>query len=420
MNAIIQVPNDPTAAKRRQERGIIIAAMCKLHQQDGMWIVPSQTGADKRYTVDPAHGTCTCPDHQEWGHKCKHLYAVEITIKREQNSDGTITETKTITFTEKKTYKQDWPKYNEAQMTEMPRFQALLHDLCRGCPPSPQPKRGRKRNLMSDMVFASALKVFTTFSSRRFAGALADAFTKGYLSNLMHSVSVCAYLEYEPMTPVLKQLIVQSSLPLKAVETVFAPDSTGFSVSRFVRWFDEKYGTTRSGRDWVKAHAICGVHTKIVTDVEIEGRDAGDAPFFKPLVETTAKNFTVKEVPADKAYLSHDNLELVQKLGGTAYIPFKSNSQPGEAGSLWEKTYLFYQLHREEFMQHYHQRSNGETAFSMVKAKFRDHVRSKMDVAMKNEVLCKFLCHNICVVHQSQVELGIEPIFWPEKSPLAS
>jgi hypothetical protein len=29
---------------------------------------------------------------------------------------------------------------------------------------------------------------------------------------------------------------------------------------------------------------------------------------------------------------------------------------------------------------------------------------------MKNEVLCKFIAHNICVVIQSQIELGIEPI----------
>ena len=47
----------------------------------------------------------------------------------------------------------------------------------------------------------------------------------------------------------------------------------------------------------------------------------------------------------------------------------------------------------------------------MMKAKFRDHVRSRTDVAMKNEVLCKILCHNICVVHQSHIELGIEPEF---------
>jgi hypothetical protein len=51
----------------------------------------------------------------------------------------------------------------------------------------------------------------------------------------------------------------------------------------------------------------------------------------------------------------------------------------------------------------------------MVKAKFRDHVRSKSDTAMKNEVLLKFLCHNVVVVHQAIIELGIEGTFWPEK-----
>ena len=51
----------------------------------------------------------------------------------------------------------------------------------------------------------------------------------------------------------------------------------------------------------------------------------------------------------------------------------------------------------------------------MVKAKFRDHVRSKSDVAMKNETLLKLLCHNVVVVHQAIIELGIEGTFWPEK-----
>lgn len=63
-------------------------------------------------------------------------------------------------------------------------------------------------------------------------------------------------------------------------------------------------------------------------------------------------------------------------------------------------------------MAHYHKRSNVESTFSMIKAKFRDHVRSKTDVAMTNEVLCKILCHNICCLIQAMYELGIEPTFW--------
>jgi len=72
----------------------------------------------------------------------------------------------------------------------------------------------------------------------------------------------------------------------------------------------------------------------------------------------------------------------------------------------------FYSLKREEYMACYHKRSNIETVFAMIKSKFRDNVRSKTDTAMKNEVLCKILAHNICCLIMSQFELGIEPVFW--------
>jgi hypothetical protein len=49
----------------------------------------------------------------------------------------------------------------------------------------------------------------------------------------------------------------------------------------------------------------------------------------------------------------------------------------------------------------------------MVIAKFGDSVRSKTDTAMKNEVLCKSLGHNIVVVHQAIEELGIAANFCP-------
>lgn len=65
-------------------------------------------------------------------------------------------------------------------------------------------------------------------------------------------------------------------------------------------------------------------------------------------------------------------------------------------------------------MQHYHKRSNVETTFSMIKAKFGERVRSKTERAQINEALLKVLCHNVCVVIQSIYELGIEPAFWQD------
>jgi transposase len=232
----------------------------------------------------------------------------------------------------------------------------------------------------------------------------------------MHPNKVNTHLENPDLFAVLKDLIARSAVPLRCVESDFAIDSSGLSTSRHVRWHDEKYGCTRSGRDWVKVHLCTGVRTNVVTAVEIHHRDAADSPQFKPLVEATvAAGFRLSEVSADKAYLSREHLELVARPNATAYIPFKSNSVPGEAGTLWEKMFGYFQFNREDFLRHYHKRSNAESTFSMIKAKFGDSVRARTDAAMKNEALCKVLCHNLCCVIQAHCELGIEPIFWQDE-----
>lgn len=56
--------------------------------------------------------------------------------------------------------------------------------------------------------------------------------------------------------------------------------------------------------------------------------------------------------------------------------------------------------------------SNVESTFSAVKRKFGDSVRSRNDAAMVNEVLCKFVAHNLCCLIMEQETLGIIPILW--------
>jgi transposase len=128
------------------------------------------------------------------------------------------------------------------------------------------------------------------------------------------------------------------------------------------------------------------------------------------LVETAAKNFTLREVSADKAYSSRRCLESISATGATPFIPFKSSARP-TGTDLYRKLYHFFSLNRDEFMAHYHKRSNVESTMSMIKAKFRDELRSKTDTAMRNEALAKVLCHNICCVIGAIYELGIDPKF---------
>ncbi len=397
----------------REERGLIISALCKLNKTPTGWLVPSQSAGDTIYTVDPAKQTCTCPDHQN-GHKCKHLYAVEFTVKREYNPDGTITDTREVKFTEKVTYKQDWPAYNRAQNIEKDRVQELLFDLCKGLVEPERPlARGQKPHTIHDSIFAMVFKVYSTFSSRRFSSDLREAHARGYLSKEIPGIKTTAFMENPMFTPILKALVAKSATPLKAVESRFAIDSSGFSTNKFERWFDEKYGVTKLKHVWVKAHIMCGVKTNVVTAVRILDKDSADSPQFVPLVKDTRKEFTIGEVSADKAYSSLENFEAVAACGGTGYIAFKENATGG-VGGLFQKMFHFFQFKQDEYMAHYHYRSNVESTFSMIKRKFGDAVRSKNDVAMVNEVLCKLICHNLCCLIQEQCELGIETVFWPK------
>jgi len=256
-------------------------------------------------------------------------------------------------------------------------------------------------------------------SGRRFTSELKEAESIGLIKKAAHYNSAFRYLENPELTPILKSLIEQSASPLKSIETNFAVDSSGFATTTYARWFDYKWGKERIRQAWVKAHMMCGVQTHIVTSIEATAYESADNLQFPELVERTAKTFVINEISADKAYSGRKNLQVVEDVGGMAYIPFMSHAtgkinkyhKYHEFDGLWNRMWHFYNFNRDVFMQHYHKRSNAETVYSMIKTKFGGSVRSKTPVAQVNEVLCKVLCHNICVLIQSIYELGIEPIF---------
>ena len=181
---------------------------------------------------------------------------------------------------------------------------------------------------------------------------LREAHVKRYISRMPCYNSIINYFDSEELTPYLKMLVIQSALPLKAVETDFAIDSSGLSSSRYVNWISAKGGNRIDQRDWLKIHITCGVKTHIVAAVEITEAYVGDSTQFARLLEATAKHFNVSKISADKAYSSRRNLMHVEKIGAKPYIPFKKNATPDGRNDVWNRMYYFYQMNRKEFFAH--------------------------------------------------------------------
>jgi SWIM zinc finger len=140
----------------RQQRGLVIAATSRIQKDGDAWVVPSQSLNGKykvRFTADG--GRCTCPDFELRQQSCKHVFAVEMVVRRETAPDGTVTETRAVRVS----YGQNWSAYNAAQTTEKDHFCLLLRDLCAAVPTPEQRGAGRRFLLLSDKLFAAAFKI---------------------------------------------------------------------------------------------------------------------------------------------------------------------------------------------------------------------------------------------------------------------
>lgn len=268
------------------------------------------------------------------------------------------------------------------------------------------------------MIFACAFKVFSTFSGRRFSTDLQDAKDKGFISDVPHFNSVLRYFDKPLLTPYLQMLIEESAMPLSALEKDFAIDASGLSATHGFTWRYAKYEQPRlvAKKDWLKIHICTGVLTNVVTAVEVTDKYEHDTNYFEPLLSATKQNFEVSEISADKAYLSKANLQTAVDNGSYLFIAWKSNSRATqkEGNELWNKLYHYYALNQEKFLERYHQRSNVESTFAMIKKKFSGSLRAKNKTSQTNEALAKILCHNIVCLIQSMHEFGVKPDFWKD------
>src|SRR3989338_5818278 len=99
---------EQTQVEVRKQKGMEIAKTSRIMKTDKGCTVPSQSGSGAYLVVSNGFGaSCTCPDYEQRKSKCKHVWAVELTVTKEVDNEGNVTVTRTV----RKTYAQDWHNY---------------------------------------------------------------------------------------------------------------------------------------------------------------------------------------------------------------------------------------------------------------------------------------------------------------------
>lgn len=390
----------------RRQKGQEIAKTGRVKMDGIKWVVPSQS-SNRYYEVvlGLVKSKCTCPDNTERQMKCKHIFAVEITVSKTIDSKGNVTITET-----KKVYVQDWHNYTLAQNQEGKLFRKLLKDLVENVDEPIRTGAGRPRVPLKEALFCAIEKVYSMQSSRRAYSLYLDAERKQQIKKAPSYNVINIVLNNKEITSILNRLLEITAMPLKSVETQVAVDSTGFRTTKFGEYCHIKYNSNKRHK-FLKAHLLIGTKTNVVVSAQITDENGADSPKFIPLTERAYQNgFNLNEVSADKAYSGRANLDAIAEHGGVAYVPFKVNaSQHSHGGRVWNKMFYCFQMCREEFMEHYHKRSNIETTNMVIKSKFGDCLKNKNLVSQTNELLCKLIAYNITMLISATYELNIDP-----------
>lgn len=314
----------------------------------------------------------------------------------------------------RRTYPQDWPAYDAAKTNEAPLFKALLQELLLlGIDdPEPQHTPGRKGFDTRTKLFAMAIKIYSRSDLRKTTSILKDLHRLHFIPRVPCYKSIDNFFNDHRLNALLDRLILITAIPFKHIEETAAIDATGFGVSKYDSWNAYKWGNVERKRTWRKLHAVVGCTTNIFVSAEVTEKEVADITMLQTVIGDKPRFFNFFNLVGDKAYNSRDTHNFLNSVGMVGFIAFKKNATGHAKGSLmWSTMYDYFLNYPEDFKRRYHQRSNVETCFHMLKQRFGHHLMTKNFIANQNEIKTRVLCHNLCVLIQEAAERGIIPKF---------
>ena len=307
-------------------------------------------------------------------------------------------------------YTQDWVAYDRAKCNEDVLFKRLLAELLHLTLEEKQNTgAGRPSYSQRDRIFGMCVKEYYKADNRKAISVLKELKNLNLVYKVPCHKSLSNFYNDSALSTVLDKLILLSALPLAKLESTGAIDATGFSTSRYECWNEYKWGQ-HSGKEriWRKLHAMVGCKTNVFLSAKVTEKNVADVRMLQDVVGVNTKYFRMEDFTADKAYSSRAVFKFIEKLGMTPYIPFKKNAKGDPKGvRIWREMFDHFHTSPDEFNNAYHQRSNVETSFHMLKARFGSQLKTKHFTANVNEIKARVLCCNITILIQEAFESGI-------------
>jgi transposase len=302
------------------------------------------------------------------------------------------------------TVKRNWSLYNRIHTAEVGELLDYLGKI--GGSMRQNYGRGRPPFYGGDMIKVCLLKVYFKVSYRQLTGLVEFIKERIRLRKVPHFNTVRKYMLDPHFADFVIMHIEYNAGLVRDFERFFAVDSTGFGTSAKIGWVDMRYKKPVGRKDYSKLHAIVGYSTGVVASVKVTHGTASDSRQFPELFAGAIKRrFRVDEISGDKAYLSSRSVRIVTDHGAVPYFHPKDNTTlDASEDSPWNQMLQSYATNPEQWLKHYHKRSNIESVFSKIKRKLGGNLRSRHPQARTTELLLKILLHNDTIVHTKKEE----------------
>jgi hypothetical protein len=380
---------------------------------------------------------CNCPAYGEEGH-CKH--ADDVTkwlVEGDPKSYYPDADTK------RPTYPQDWPRYRLVRHVTDRVIREMIRDLAQSASPhSDAPrKRGRPWLETADVVQCVCARGLINRSGDLADDAVQELLEKSFLFHHRGAASapspsaITRRMRSEDIRDEFVKLIRLTSLLTRDTDMTFAIDAGEYNVpNRDPHDPDliETYKTSRKGKairpdkvmnsaddiirkivrgKTVRLHVLVAAKSRLVVAALVTDGKVNENPLLPKLVAEASTTHIIKELAADRGYVSEENAVFLAQRHIRALIPPK-RGQRGKPGSALE------QQRRDWFDQNTGnqeaagKRECAEGFFSRNKRVEREYLRSRTFLAQQTELLSLVFLANIRQIIKHYIYGEIPDIEW--------